>query len=93
MSRFDYVKYDAKAQALQEFIKKEVQEFESVIIGIGLDSIGQSENGKTVASLMRAKALALTALEEMYMWAGKAIRDEQILRNGSAPLEESRTNS
>lgn len=38
----------------------------------------------------RAKALAVTKLEECYMWIGKAIRDEQIARNGSAELMEER---
>jgi len=36
----------------------------------------------------RAKALAITKLEEVYMWIGKAIRDDQIKRNGSAELQE-----
>jgi len=38
----------------------------------------------------RAKALAITKLEEVYMWIGKAIRDDQIKRNGSAELQEER---
>ena len=41
----------------------------------------------------RTVALALTKLEECYMWIGKAIRDDQIERNGSAELQEERTNS
>ncbi len=32
-------------------------------------------------------------LEQAYMWVGKAIRDDQINRNGSAPLQEERVNS
>lgn len=28
------------------------------------------------------KSLAITKLEECYMWIGKAIRDEQIARGG-----------
>lgn len=28
----------------------------------------------------RAKSLALTSLEECYMWIGKAIRDEQLAK-------------
>lgn len=35
---------------------------------------------------------ALALLERSFMWCGKAIRDEQIERNGSAPLQEGRTN-
>lgn len=38
----------------------------------------------------RAKALALTKLEECYMWIGKGVRDDQIKRNGSAELQEKR---
>lgn len=34
--------------------------------------------------------MAITKLEEFYMWVGKAIRDEQLLRNGSAELQEER---
>jgi len=33
---------------------------------------------------------AIDKLEEFYMWVGKAIRDDQIKRNGSAPLQEGR---
>ncbi len=35
---------------------------------------------------------AIQRLEQAYMWCGKALRDEQIKRNGSAPLEEGRSN-
>jgi hypothetical protein len=31
-----------------------------------------------------------TKLEEAYMWIGKAVRDDQIERNGSAELLEER---
>lgn len=31
-------------------------------------------------------------LEEAYMWVGKAIRDDQIKRNGAAELQEGRNN-
>lgn len=76
MSRFDYVKYDDKAITQQDGFKKLVSEIEAYIEG----SLGSP----------RAKALALTKLEETYMWIGKAIRDDQIARNGSAPLQEER---
>lgn len=78
-TRLDYVKYDEKSQSLQESIKSQCMCIEAMMNG------GLSEG--------RAKALALTKLEEFYMWVGKAIRDEQIKRNGSAPLQEERTNS
>ena len=78
MSRFDYVAYDEQAQAQQLEAKEQAIVLESLI-----------EDSKSP----RAKALALTKLEECYMWIGKAIRDDQIERNGSAELQEDRTNS
>lgn len=77
MSRFDYVKYDDIASMQQASAK---ERFESVAAMIG--SLGDG----------RAKALAFTKLEEACMWVGKAIRDEQIARNGSAELQEGRNN-
>ncbi len=79
MSRFDYVKYDERALAIQKTAKELCSVLEA---GINIEI--QSP---------RAKALALTKLEEVYMWIGKGIRDDQIARNGGAPLQESRTNS
>lgn len=75
--RFDYVAYDEQAQAFQTAFKSLFSEVEQRI---------------ELLSPGRAKALALTAIEEAYMWVGKAIRDEQIARNGSAPLQEGRKN-
>lgn len=78
MSRFDYVKYDEKATEIQAAFKGNLQSIEGFI---------------EVAILSpRAKSLALTKLEECYMWIGKAIRDDQIERNGSAELLEERKN-
>jgi len=77
MSRFDYVKYDEKAQKEQDDSKVLVQGLERLVNGLGAG---------------RAQALAITKLEECYMWIGKAIRDEQIKRNGSAELLEERKN-
>lgn len=78
MSRFDYVKYDEKAQLEQNNAKALFAELEAAVNGL---------------SSPRAKALALTKLEECYMWVGKAIRDDQIARLGVAELQEQRTNS
>lgn len=78
MSRFDYVKYDDKAMDQQALLKGKVSELEGMI------------DRFTVSP--RAKALALTKLEECYMWIGKAIRDDQIARNGSVELQEERKN-
>jgi hypothetical protein len=78
MSRFDYIAYDEEAKALQA-------EFKRLFINIERH-INEFDCG-------RAKALALTALEESYMWVGKAIRDDQITRNSGAVLEEGRGDS
>lgn len=79
MSRFDYVKYDEEGTEKQAFAKEFVTKTEAFI--------------ETSIFSPRAKALALTKLEEVYMWIGKGIRDDQVIRNGSAPLQEERTNS
>lgn len=78
MGRFDYVKYDAAAQNLQQDFKLRFEELEA----------------KVVADLKsgRAYSLVLTKLEEAYMWIGKAIRDEQIARNGCAEEQPERNN-
>lgn len=76
---FDYVAYDEEAATQQQAAKE---------LFIGLHKFTDS----TLAD-GRAKSLVKTKLEEAYMWVGKAIRDDQIKRNGSAPLQESRGNS
>lgn len=76
-SRFDYVKYDEPAISQQAFFKSKCETLEQSIIGF--------KPG-------RAQSLALTKLEEVYMWVGKMIRDEQIARNGAATLQEERKN-
>lgn len=75
MSRFDYVKYDDKAIEQQNEAKALFKKVEAFVDGL--------DPG-------RAKSTTYTKLEEAYMWVGKAIRDEQIARNGSAPLQEER---
>lgn len=78
MSRFDYVMYDGEATAKQKLFKEDMEEL-----------------AKYVAQELpegRAKALVFTKLEEAYMWMGKAIRDDQIKRNGDAALMEERKN-
>lgn len=75
-SRFDYVKYDAQAVADQQQMKETF-----TLVELNIENRIKSP---------RAKALAITKLEECYMWVGKAIRDDQIARNGGAELQESR---
>jgi hypothetical protein len=76
MSRFDYVKYDEEAEQMQKAFKEGVTFLEADI--------------ESMLVSPRAKALALTKLEECYMWIGKAIRDDQITLNGGAELQEER---
>ncbi len=79
MGRFDYVKYDDSATAQQLRCKVACIALEEAINAIG--------NGGG-----REKAIALTQLEHVYARCGRAIRDDQIARNGSAELEEGRGN-
>lgn len=79
MSRFDYVKYDEESQNAQGLFKTECEIFESFIN----DHLPEG----------RSKDLALTALEECYMWVGKGIRDAQIARNPQTELQEERVDS
>lgn len=77
MSRFDYVKYDEQAVADQAHFKAKFETLDH-------DVETKLPNG-------RAKSLVLTKLEEAYMWIGKAIRDEQVVKRG-AELQEGRGN-
>ena len=79
MSRFDYVRYGTIATVDQQYFKDLVTRLESSI-------------EKDLVS-PQAKALALTKLEECYMWIGKAIRDDQIARDKKADLQEERSDS
>lgn len=79
MNRFDYVKYDDTAIAFQADFKTKVQGLENLI--------------NTFIGCERSKFLAIEKLEEVYMWIGKGIRNDQIARNGSAPLQEERVDS
>lgn len=77
-NRFDYVKYDKMAEDQQAAAKFACQALEAII-----DKLNSP----------RAKALALTNLEQTYMWVGKAVRDDQLIRNnGTAELQEGRNN-
>lgn len=78
MSRFDYIAYDDEAARKQASFKHRCADLEDAI----------EANLKPG----RAKSLAITKLEEVYMWIGKQIRDDQIARNSTADLQESRNN-
>lgn len=79
MSRFDYVKYDQRATEIQASFKASVENI-SLEVELRLKS-------------PEAKALIHVKLQEAYMWIGKAIRDDQIARHGSAELQEERSDS
>lgn len=91
MSRFDYVKYDDTAVLLQNHFKAMCEQLEASINSIGNRPMAYVDPVK-VGALGRSKAMAFTKLEELYMWIGKAVRDDQIIRNGSAELQEERKN-
>lgn len=74
-NRLDYVKYDEDSAELQEAFKKAF----SSLIG-SLEALPPG----------RAQALAITKLEEAYMWIGKLIRDEQLKRNANTEMQEER---
>jgi hydroxyethylthiazole kinase-like sugar kinase family protein len=76
--RFDYVAYDEKAASMQAGFKLTFQHITGAVEALPPG---------------RATSLALTKLEEAYMWVGKALRDEQVKRNGGAPLQEARSAS
>jgi hypothetical protein len=76
MSRFDYVKYDTRAASHQADFKAEFESIEIMIV----NRLGVG----------RAQSLALTALEETYMWIGKAIRDDQVARGGDSANQPER---
>jgi hypothetical protein len=65
MSRFDYLAWDEKAEMIQ-------QEFKRLVTNV--------ENEIDQLSPSREKSLAYTALEEAYMWIGKAIRSDLLDR-------------
>lgn len=71
MSRFDYIRYDDKSIFEQEQAKKFCSHIEALI-----DDLGPG----------RAQSIAITKLEEVYMWIGKAIRDRQIERLGKPQI-------
>lgn len=73
-SRFDYVKYDVIAEQSQAGFKSMVTELETHID----------------ASILcgRSKAIALTKLEELYMWIGKGLRNDQLARDSYAKASE-----
>jgi hypothetical protein len=73
MNRFDHITYDEQSLEQQVAFKRRVELLEQQISSLGSP---------------RAKALALTKLEEVFMWIGKAIRDDQIARQGANGVQK-----
>ncbi len=74
--RFSYVKYDETAMAEQNKLREVFEELEKFV---------------DMLTHTRPRSLAYTALEEAYMWVGKAIRDDQIARTGKVDEQPERT--
>lgn len=72
---FSYVKYDEEHQAMQAQFKAAFESLERMVMTLAAG---------------RPRSLVLTKLEEAYMWIGKAIRDDQIAKGGSAAEETAR---
>jgi len=60
--RFDAVRFDVEHLELHCVMRKRVERLEELV-----SSLGPS----------RSASVALTKLEEFYMWVGKALRDHQ----------------
>ena len=73
---FSYVKYDSASVLKQETFKTMFEAIEDYA------NISLKDS--------RCKSLLKTALEEAYMWTGKAIRDEQIERDSQPDHEPAR---
>lgn len=70
MSRFDSIAFDIQSEEAYEIFKKKYEDLGSLIEMTASD---------------RAAALALTSLEESFMWLGKSIRNWQLSRT---PVKE-----
>lgn len=98
-SKYDYVKYDDVAVGQQEAFKHSVEKLDNLLVTtfgqIPEDSVDiPMLDGSTVKSALTQNFKdAVHYLEIAYMKIGKAIRDQQILRNGAAELQEERTDS
>lgn len=84
--RFDYVKFDENTVAVSEVFKDCYSTMTDLLEQIELvDKAGPSAH--------RAKAVALTKLEESFMWVGKMLRDNQVAMNGPSDHLPERSDS
>lgn len=74
--RFNYVRYDEESTKQQEQAKEICEKLEAFLNKLGAG---------------RPQALAFNALEETYMWIGKAIRDNQVERGSQVEHIAERT--
>ena len=65
VSRLNFVKYDAESLRKNEELKYAVQNVERYLLNL---------------PECRERSLAMTAMEEMFMWIGKTIRNDQLER-------------
>lgn len=77
VSRFSYIKYDQQSSDLQQALKAKFEEIEHILL--------------THLSPSREQSACLTQLEVAYMWTGKAIRNDQILRGGDSSEQVERS--
>jgi len=70
INRFDFIEYD-------DLSREQQLNFKNQFIKIANDIEAISTGNE------RSSLIALVKLEECYMWVGKAIRDNQIIRKGN----------
>lgn len=69
MSRFNYIAFDLVSNQKQEGFKRMFEMIEA----FAAEHLPES----------RERSLLVTGLEQAYMWTGKAIRNEQLAREGN----------
>jgi hypothetical protein len=69
VSRFNFIAYDELSAAQSGRIRDAMQSVEAQLL---------------LLPEGRPRSLALTKLEEAFMWSGKAVRDAQLEREGAS---------
>ncbi len=76
MSRFDGIAFNEQSKTWSSELKKSFEKLEEQIDNYLLDS--------------RSKSVAITHLEDAFMWINKAIKDQQIKSEGDPALQQER---
>jgi hypothetical protein len=76
--RFSYIQYDPQSVEIQQIFKSMFENIEEFA-------------DEALPGPSRSKSLLMTALEEAYMWTGKAVRDAQIARTGIVTEQKTRS--